>query len=139
MTDGFYEDEVREGFYIPAAVKQAFGAELKILNEIDRVCEKYGLKYYATWGTLLGAVRHGGFIPWDDDLDIWMLRKDYDRLIGLIEKELPKGYAIYDFRTREEHEQFLGNVVNISHICYEPKHLTEYHGFPSHRSPFSLK
>ncbi len=130
LTDGFYEDEVREGFYIPAAVKQAFGAELKILNEIDRVCEKYGLKYYATWGTLLGAVRHGGFIPWDDDLDIWMLRKDYDRLIGLIEKEFPKGYAIYDFRTREEHEQFLGNVVNISHICYEPKHLTEYHGFP---------
>jgi lipopolysaccharide cholinephosphotransferase len=51
--------------------------QMNILNEIDRVCKKNGLTWYAGWGTLLGAARHQGFIPWDDDIDIIMPHKDY--------------------------------------------------------------
>ena len=54
-----------------------------LLRELDRVCAKYGLRYMAMHGTLLGAVRHGGFIPWDDDADVAMPRADYDRLLAL--------------------------------------------------------
>lgn len=64
--------------------------ELEMLVEFDRICRKHGLKYVLGWGTLLGAVRHGGFIPWDDDVDVFMLYEDYVRFIELAEKELDK-------------------------------------------------
>lgn len=129
LSNAFFEDEVREGFYVPAAVKQAWGAQLKILGYIDEVCKKNDIHYFADWGTFLGAVRHGGFIPWDDDMDIGMLRDDYEKFLK-VSHELPDGYAIYNLRSREEHTQFLSNVVNKTRICFEPEHLREYHGFP---------
>ena len=57
--------------------------ELNMLLELDRFCQEHGLAYYLAYGTLLGAARHKGFIPWDDDVDVWMPRPDYDKLIAL--------------------------------------------------------
>ena len=61
---------------------------LELLKFIDNVCKKYNLEYFIIYGSLLGAVRHGGFIPWDDDLDIMMMRKDYNQLIEVLPYEI---------------------------------------------------
>lgn len=62
---------------------------LKILLAVDKVCKEHGLRYYIMAGTMLGAVRHKGFIPWDDDLDIGMPRADYDLLMSHSKEWLP--------------------------------------------------
>ena len=126
----FFRDEVRCGFYIPTAVKQAWAAELEVLSEINRICEKYGIKYFADWGTILGAVRHGGFVPWDDDLDICMLRDDYIRFRQVVDAELPREYVIHDYERQEDHWLMLARVVNNSHICFDPEYLNVHHNFP---------
>ena len=105
----FFKDEVRLGFYIPTAVKQAWAANLAVLFEIDSICEKHGITYFADWGSVLGAVRHGGYVPWDDDLDICMKRDDYVRFRAVARDELPQGFVIHDFETKENHRKTWSN------------------------------
>ena len=76
FDDGYFREETREGFVIAENMKRAWAAQLEVLEEVKRVCGILGIEFFADWGTLLGAVRHHGFIPWDDDMDIAMLRKE---------------------------------------------------------------
>lgn len=87
-------------------------ANLKILKEVDRICRKYNIKYALDAGTLIGAVRHKGFIPWDDDADVAFTRKQYEAFMKVVKRELPDtmellepdsyrgGRAFYDFTPR---------------------------------------
>ncbi len=126
----FYRDELRCGFYIPTAIKLAWAASLRVLAEIDRICTKYKIEYFADWGTLIGIVRHGGFVPWDDDLDICMKREDYRRFREVADRELPREYVIHDYERQEDHWLFLARVCNSKHINYSKEHLNKYHNFP---------
>lgn len=67
---------------IPMSSEEMKSIELQIMDEIHRMCQEHGLQYFIFFGTLLGAARHKGFIPWDDDMDIVMMRKDYEKLIA---------------------------------------------------------
>lgn len=60
---------------------------INILNELDKICREHGITYFLAYGTLIGAVRHNGFIPWDDDIDVWVPIGDYEKLLSVLTKE----------------------------------------------------
>ena len=126
----FFRDEVRNGFFIPTAVKQAWAAQLQVLAVIETICIKHDITYFADWGTILGTVRHGGYVPWDDDMDICMKREDYTRFKEAAKTELPKDFRIHDYEHQEDHWLFLSRVANSVHINFEPEHMKQFHNFP---------
>ena len=130
FNDTYFEDEVRDGFFVPSEIKRAWAAELEVLSEVDKICKKHNIQYFADWGTLLAAVRHEGFIPWDDDLDIVMKRADYNRFMEIAKTELPEGFSAYNFRNHDNLWLFLGRVVGKQRICFEEEHLERFHQFP---------
>lgn len=83
---------------------------LEILLEVDRICKKHDIKYWLSSGTLIGAARHKGFIPWDDDLDIEMLWDDYKRLMKVLPDELPETMALQSTATDPNYFYFYAKV-----------------------------
>ena len=80
LPEHFLEGEVRCGYYIAPAMKKGWAVQMDLLMELDRVCRKYKIRYFVAEGTILGAVRHKGFIPWDDDIDCCMTHSEYKKL-----------------------------------------------------------
>lgn len=81
LPEEFYREETRTGYTISREMKEVWAVELDLLSEFIRVCSELGINYSLEGGSMLGAVRDHKFIPWDDDIDVTMLRKDYDILI----------------------------------------------------------
>lgn len=130
FDDGYFREETREGFVIAEDMKRAWAAQLEVLEEVKRVCGILGIKFFADWGTLLGAVRHHGFIPWDDDMDIAMLREDYMRFLSEAPVLLEKYYEIKSVYNDPEDDIIKARIINGRHICFEPDFLARFHGCP---------
>lgn len=84
--------------------------ELEVLGAIATVCAKHEIIWWLDSGTALGARRHGGFIPWDDDIDIGMMREDYDRFCAIAPTELPEGFSFHNARTEERFAPLFSKV-----------------------------
>ncbi|MBQ0083541.1 MAG: LicD family protein [Clostridiales bacterium] len=92
FDESFFLQEERNGYTVEPEMKKIWAVELDLLNKLSEVCNKHGIKFHAVYGTMLGAVRHGGFIPWDDDVDVTMLRSDYDKLCSIAKDEFDDPY-----------------------------------------------
>lgn len=95
---------------------------LKILLAVDHVCHEHGVRYYCWAGTMLGAVRHKGFIPWDDDMDICMPRPDYDRFMTHAREWLPQHLEALSIETDAHYPGGFGKVVDASTTLIERAH-----------------
>ena len=126
----YFQDEVRCGFYISEMMKRFWAAQLIVLYEIVKICERHSIKWYADMGTLLGAVRHKGYVPWDDDLDISMNRPDWERFFEVAKDELPEGYYALSIRSNEEYNLSLGRVCNSHGIHTDREHMERFCGCP---------
>ena len=94
FDDTFWKSETRSDYFVSEKEKKIWAVEIDLLNELLRVCDKYNLKVFVFAGTLLGAVRHNGFIPWDDDLDVCLTREDYERLLEVGINEFREPYFL---------------------------------------------
>lgn len=135
FPENFFTDETRCDFKVPEMMKRAWAAQIEILQIVIDICNKHHLKYFADWGTLLGAVRHHGFIPWDDDIDISMKREDYNRLIELLPDELPHGFAMAGMYADTKRLQDAAYVpilrIIADETCWDLKsYMQRFHGFP---------
>ena len=86
LPPSFLDEEVRCDYLVTREMKEVWAVELDLLCEFDRICKKHNITYFADGGTILGAIRHGGFIPWDDDIDIAMMRSEYDKLCAVADE-----------------------------------------------------
>ncbi len=130
FSEDYFREEVREGFMISEMMKRAWAAQLEVLSEIKRVCEILDIQYFADWGTMLGAVRHNGFIPWDDDLDIGMLRPDYMRFLDEAPKHLDKWFELKSVYNDPTDDIVKARVINERHINFNRDFLERFHNCP---------
>ena len=110
IEPSFFLEEERNGYIVSSEMKRVWAVELDLLNEFASICDQYGLKWFMHAGSMLGAVRHQGFIPWDDDIDIVMPRKDYDRLCAVGPMSFSRPYF---FQTEETDRFFARNFARI--------------------------
>lgn len=86
------------------SIQEVQRISLSLLDSFDQFCKKHQLQYFLAWGTLLGAIRHKGFIPWDDDIDLMMLREDYDRLVELNIEQPEEGVRFYSYKQKGDYD-----------------------------------
>ncbi len=128
IPDSFFSEEEKYGFLISKEIKHLWAIELDLLQEFVRVCEKYNLRYYAIGGTLLGAIRHKGFIPWDDDIDVAMPRKDYKKLQQVAKIEFRDPYFFQDEYTDPGALFGYAKIRNNNTTIISPGYLDPKHG-----------
>ncbi len=126
----YFQAELRGDTLVSETMKKAWAASIETLLEVTSAIEKKHLHWCALYGTLLGAVRHKGFIPWDDDIDIGMPRADYDIFRKSCFEDLPEGYNVLDPCEEDTPGLDILRICNTADLCGDDEFLRKYHGCP---------
>lgn len=122
FVENIDHDEMRDGFLVTSQRKKLWNVQINLINEFARVCKKHNLRWFAGYGTLLGAARHKGFIPWDDDVDVIMFRPDYEKFKLVAAKEIRYPYFLdvwYNYRAESEGASLTDNEGDFQFITKE--------------------
>lgn len=130
FPENYFKTEIRDGHAVGEVMKRVWAASMEVLQRIIDICEKHDLHYFVYWGTLLGAVRHKGFIPWDDDVDIAIVGEDYVKFLSVAQQELPREYGILNVYTEEKFTEYFTRITNSRAVNTGEQHMREYHGCP---------
>lgn len=125
--ESYFQPEDRGGEHLKGMEKRYWASIMESLEQVDKICRRHDIKYFAYYGTLLGAVRHKGFIPWDDDMDIAMFRKDYNRFITYAKQELEEPFHLYNI---EDSCIFPLRINNTWYTQMKPEFLERFHYCP---------
>ena len=120
-------EQDREGFRLPKGMKNIWAAQLVMYQELREVLERNNITYWAGFGTLLGAARHHGYIPWDDDFDLYVERSSYDRLLKYCIDELKDlGYKFRNIHIDHEYDSMMTRVFNSREPDFSPYFLDKW-------------
>ena len=129
FVDNIDRDEMRNGFLVTSQRKKLWNVQIGLINEFARVCKKHNLRWFAIGGTLLGAARHKGFIPWDDDVDVCMLRPEYEKFRRIVTQEVKPPFSVefwHDFRLETDEPSKLADeslpLISAAQIKKYPVH-----------------
>ena len=125
--ESYFLPEDREGEHLKAMEKRFWASTMESLEQVDKICQRHNITYFGYYGTLLGAVRHKGFIPWDDDMDIAMFRKDYNRFIKYAKEELEAPFHLHNI---EDSCIFPLRINNTWYTQMQPEFLERFHYCP---------
>jgi len=106
------------------SIQEAQDISFSLFLEFKKICERHNLRYYLSGGTLLGAVRHKGFIPWDDDMDVMMPRPDYEKLLQL-KLELPQHFELFSSEIDPQYNYPFAKLCDMRYKVYFEHHLEE--------------
>lgn len=104
------------------SIKEIQKIDYEMVKEFVKICKKYKFKYYIIGGTLLGAIRHQGFIPWDDDMDIAMPREDFEQFLVCASKELPNNLELITFKNNKKYRYYLPRIINKKYEIVEKRY-----------------
>lgn len=116
IPDHFFDEEERIGFTVSKAMKRAWAAQLNLLSEILEVADRHSIYVWLDFGSLLGAVRHHGYVPWDDDIDISVMRSNYLPLINYLKEELPSYRDVLSVYTNPKFSQPKAVISTRDHL-----------------------
>lgn len=106
------EAETICNYYVDEKMKKVWQVQLDMVEKIDKICEENNIKYFLAGGSLLGAVRHHGYIPWDDDIDIMMKREEYLKFLESAQKELTEPYFVQYYKTEPKYDKGHAQIRN---------------------------
>ena len=130
FPEDYFKTEIRDGFEVSSMMKRAWAGQMEVLQTIREICERHNITWFADYGTLLGAVRHKGFIPWDDDMDIGMTRDNLNEFIKYAKDELPDEYKLLCMDLEPEYDSIIVRVVNSTAVSMNKERLDKFHGCP---------